>query len=248
VATRKRAGGLGENNAFTTPSESSPIHPEEPIHPEAETPQLNEAAEAVVEERGPAAAEATEVVTEPAETKDVPPGHGLHLPNLKELKMPNLGEVKMPNLGEVKMPNLGEVKMPNLSEVKMPNLSEVKMPNLGEVKMPDLDAMRAQGEASVRHLVEAGTEKSSVAVRWGVTAGAALAGGVVGMVVAKGLTVGGISLLSPSILAVTGVIAGGALGWRRMRPGRTQSGEPARPAKAVAAENAETAVPEQIAA
>jgi hypothetical protein len=232
VATRKRAGGLGENNAFTTPSESSPIHPEEPIHPEAETPQLNEAAEAVVEERGPAAAEATEVVTEPAETKDVPPGHGLHLPNLKELKMPNLGEVKMPNL----------------SEVKMPNLSEVKMPNLGEVKMPDLDAMRAQGEASVRHLVEAGTEKSSVAVRWGVTAGAALAGGVVGMVVAKGLTVGGISLLSPSILAVTGVIAGGALGWRRMRPGRTQSGEPARPAKAVAAENAETAVPEQIAA
>jgi hypothetical protein len=232
VATRKRAGGLGENNAFTTPSESSPIHPEEPIHPEAETPQLNEAAEAVVEERGPAAAEATEVVTEPAETKDVPPGHGLHLPNLKELKMPNLGEVKMPNLGEVKMPNLGEVKMPNL----------------GEVKMPDLDAMRAQGEASVRHLVEAGTEKSSVAVRWGVTAGAALAGGVVGMVVAKGLTVGGISLLSPSILAVTGVIAGGALGWRRMRPGRTQSGEPARPAKAVAAENAETAVPEQIAA
>jgi hypothetical protein len=240
VATRKRTGGLGENNAFTTPSESSPIHPEEPIHPEAETPQLNEAAEAVVEERGPAAAEATEVVTEPAETKDVPPGHGLHLPNLKELKMPNLGEVKMPNLGEV--------KMPNLSEVKMPNLSEVKMPNLGEVKMPDLDAMRAQGEASVRHLVEAGTEKSSVAVRWGVTAGAALAGGVVGMVVAKGLTVGGISLLSPSILAVTGVIAGGALGWRRMRPGRTQSGEPARPAKAVAAENAETAVPEQIAA
>jgi hypothetical protein len=232
VATRKRTGGLGENNAFTTPSESSPIHPEEPIHPEAETPQLNEAAEAVVEERGPAAAEATEVVTEPAETKDVPPGHGLHLPNLKELKMPNLGEVKMPNL----------------SEVKMPNLSEVKMPNLGEVKMPDLDAMRAQGEASVRHLVEAGTEKSSVAVRWGVTAGAALAGGVVGMVVAKGLTVGGISLLSPSILAVTGVIAGGALGWRRMRPGRTQSGEPARPAKAVAAENAETAVPEQIAA
>ena len=232
MATRKRAGGLGENNAFTTPSESSPIHPEEPIHPEAETPQLNEAAEAVVEERGPAAAEATEVVTEPAETKDVPPGHGLHLPNLKELKMPNLGEVKMPNLGEVKMPNLGEVKMPNLSEVKM----------------PDLDAMRAQGEASVRHLVEAGTEKSSVAVRWGVTAGAALAGGVVGMVVAKGLTVGGISLLSPSILAVTGVIAGGALGWRRMRPGRTQSGEPARPAKAVAAENAETAVPEQIAA
>jgi hypothetical protein len=224
VATRKRAGGLGENNAFTTPSESSPIHPEEPIHPEAETPQLNEAAEAVVEERGPAAAEATEVVTEPAETKDVPPGHGLHLPNLKELKMPNLGEVKMPNL------------------------SEVKMPNLSEVKMPDLDAMRAQGEASVRHLVEAGTEKSSVAVRWGVTAGAALAGGVVGMVVAKGLTVGGISLLSPSILAVTGVIAGGALGWRRMRPGRTQSGEPARPAKAVAAENAETAVPEQIAA
>ena len=224
MATRKRAGGLGENNAFTTPSESSPIHPEEPIHPEAETPQLNEAAEAVVEERGPAAAEATEVVTEPAETKDVPPGHGLHLPNLKELKMPNLGEVKMPNL------------------------SEVKMPNLGEVKMPDLDAMRAQGEASVRHLVEAGTEKSSVAVRWGVTAGAALAGGVVGMVVAKGLTVGGISLLSPSILAVTGVIAGGALGWRRMRPGRTQSGEPARPAKAVAAENAETAVPEQIAA
>ena len=216
MATRKRAGGLGENNAFTTPSESSPIHPEEPIHPEAETPQLNEAAEAVVEERGPAAAEATEVVTEPAETKDVPPGHGLHLPNLKELKMPNLGEVKMPNLGEV--------------------------------KMPDLDAMRAQGEASVRHLVEAGTEKSSVAVRWGVTAGAALAGGVVGMVVAKGLTVGGISLLSPSILAVTGVIAGGALGWRRMRPGRTQSGEPARPAKAVAAENAETAVPEQIAA
>jgi hypothetical protein len=216
VATRKRTGGLGENNAFTTPSESSPIHPEEPIHPEAETPQLNEAAEAVVEERGPAAAEATEVVTEPAETKDVPPGHGLHLPNLKELKMPNLGEVKMPNLGEV--------------------------------KMPDLDAMRAQGEASVRHLVEAGTEKSSVAVRWGVTAGAALAGGVVGMVVAKGLTVGGISLLSPSILAVTGVIAGGALGWRRMRPGRTQSGEPARPAKAVAAENAETAVPEQIAA
>ena len=208
MATRKRAGGLGENNAFTTPSESSPIHPEEPIHPEAETPQLNEAAEAVVEERGPAAAEATEVVTEPAETKDVPPGHGLHLPNLKELKMPNLGEVKM----------------------------------------PDLDAMRAQGEASVRHLVEAGTEKSSVAVRWGVTAGAALAGGVVGMVVAKGLTVGGISLLSPSILAVTGVIAGGALGWRRMRPGRTQSGEPARPAKAVAAENAETAVPEQIAA
>jgi hypothetical protein len=154
----------------------------------------------------------------------------------------------MPNLGEVKMPNLSEVKMPNLSEVKMPNLSEVKMPNLGEVKMPDLDAMRAQGEASVRHLVEAGTEKSSVAVRWGVTAGAALAGGVVGMVVAKGLTVGGISLLSPSILAVTGVIAGGALGWRRMRPGRTQSGEPARPAKAVAAENAETAVPEQIAA
>jgi hypothetical protein len=248
VATRKRTGGLGENNAFTTPSESSPIHPEEPIHPEAETPQLNEAAEAVVEERGPAAAEATEVVTEPAETKDVPPGHGLHLPNLKELKMPNLGEVKMPNLGEVKMPNLSEVKMPNLSEVKMPNLSEVKMPNLGEVKMPDLDAMRAQGEASVRHLVEAGTEKSSVAVRWGVTAGAALAGGVVGMVVAKGLTVGGISLLSPSILAVTGVIAGGALGWRRMRPGRTQSGEPARPAKAVAAENAETAVPEQIAA
>ncbi len=240
MATRKRTGGLGENNAFTTPSESSPIHPEEPIHPEAETPQLNEAAEAVVEERGPAAAEATEVVTEPAETKDVPPGHGLHLPNLKELKMPNLGEVKMPNLGEV--------KMPNLSEVKMPNLSEVKMPNLGEVKMPDLDAMRAQGEASVRHLVEAGTEKSSVAVRWGVTAGAALAGGVVGMVVAKGLTVGGISLLSPSILAVTGVIAGGALGWRRMRPGRTQSGEPARPAKAVAAENAETAVPEQIAA
>ena len=240
MATRKRTGGLGENNAFTTPSESSPIHPEEPIHPEAETPQLNEAAEAVVEERGPAAAEATEVVTEPAETKDVPPGHGLHLPNLKELKMPNLGEVKMPNLGEVKMPNLGEVKMPNLSEVKMPNL--------GEVKMPDLDAMRAQGEASVRHLVEAGTEKSSVAVRWGVTAGAALAGGVVGMVVAKGLTVGGISLLSPSILAVTGVIAGGALGWRRMRPGRTQSGEPARPAKAVAAENAETAVPEQIAA
>ena len=224
MATRKRTGGLGENNAFTTPSESSPIHPEEPIHPEAETPQLNEAAEAVVEERGPAAAEATEVVTEPAETKDVPPGHGLHLPNLKELKMPNLGEVKMPNL------------------------SEVKMPNLGEVKMPDLDAMRAQGEASVRHLVEAGTEKSSVAVRWGVTAGAALAGGVVGMVVAKGLTVGGISLLSPSILAVTGVIAGGALGWRRMRPGRTQSGEPARPAKAVAAENAETAVPEQIAA
>ena len=224
MATRKRAGGLGENNAFTTPSESSPIHPEEPIHPEAETPQLNEAAEAVVEERGPAAAEATEVVTEPAETKDVPPGHGLHLPNLKELKMPNLGEVKMPNLGEV------------------------KMPNLSEVKMPDLDAMRAQGEASVRHLVEAGTEKSSVAVRWGVTAGAALAGGVVGMVVAKGLTVGGISLLSPSILAVTGVIAGGALGWRRMRPGRTQSGEPARPAKAVAAENAETAVPEQIAA
>ena len=216
MATRKRTGGLGENNAFTTPSESSPIHPEEPIHPEAETPQLNEAAEAVVEERGPAAAEATEVVTEPAETKDVPPGHGLHLPNLKELKMPNLGEVKMPNLGEV--------------------------------KMPDLDAMRAQGEASVRHLVEAGTEKSSVAVRWGVTAGAALAGGVVGMVVAKGLTVGGISLLSPSILAVTGVIAGGALGWRRMRPGRTQSGEPARPAKAVAAENAETAVPEQIAA
>ncbi len=208
MATRKRTGGLGENNAFTTPSESSPIHPEEPIHPEAETPQLNEAAEAVVEERGPAAAEATEVVTEPAETKDVPPGHGLHLPNLKELKMPNLGEVKM----------------------------------------PDLDAMRAQGEASVRHLVEAGTEKSSVAVRWGVTAGAALAGGVVGMVVAKGLTVGGISLLSPSILAVTGVIAGGALGWRRMRPGRTQSGEPARPAKAVAAENAETAVPEQIAA
>ena len=248
MATRKRTGGLGENNAFTTPSESSPIHPEEPIHPEAETPQLNEAAEAVVEERGPAAAEATEVVTEPAETKDVPPGHGLHLPNLKELKMPNLGEVKMPNLGEVKMPNLSEVKMPNLSEVKMPNLSEVKMPNLGEVKMPDLDAMRAQGEASVRHLVEAGTEKSSVAVRWGVTAGAALAGGVVGMVVAKGLTVGGISLLSPSILAVTGVIAGGALGWRRMRPGRTQSGEPARPAKAVAAENAETAVPEQIAA
>jgi hypothetical protein len=248
VATRKRTGGLGENNAFTTPSESSPIHPEEPIHPEAETPQLNEAAEAVVEERGPAAAEATEVVTEPAETKDVPPGHGLHLPNLKELKMPNLGEVKMPNLGEVKMPNLSEVKMPNLSEVKMPNLGEVKMPNLGEVKMPDLDAMRAQGEASVRHLVEAGTEKSSVAVRWGVTAGAALAGGVVGMVVAKGLTVGGISLLSPSILAVTGVIAGGALGWRRMRPGRTQSGEPARPAKAVAAENAETAVPEQIAA
>jgi len=240
VATRKRTGGLGENNAFTTPSESSPIHPEEPIHPEAETPQLNEAAEAVVEERGPAAAEATEVVTEPAETKDVPPGHGLHLPNLNELKMPNLGEVKMPNLSEV--------KMPNLSEVKMPNLSEVKMPNLGEVKMPDLDAMRAQGEASVRHLVEAGTEKSSVAVRWGVTAGAALAGGVVGMVVAKGLTVGGISLLSPSILAVTGVIAGGALGWRRMRPGRTQSGEPARPAKAVAAENAETAVPEQIAA
>ena len=245
MATRKRTGGLGENNAFTTPSESSPIRPEE------ETPELNEAAEAVVEEGEPAAAETTAAVTEAAvteaaETKDVNPGHGLHLPNLKELKMPNLGEVKMPNLGEVKMPNLGEVKMPNLGEVKMPDLGEIKMPNLGEVKMPDLGAMRAQGEANVRHWVDAGTEKSSAAARWGVTAGAALAGGVVGVVLAKGMAAGGISLLAPSVVAVTGVVAGGLLGWRRMRPG--QSGAQVPPAEAVATENGEGAASEQLAA
>ncbi|MFM7581773.1 MAG: hypothetical protein ACKO9F_03500 [Caldilinea sp.] len=232
MATRKRTGGLGENNAFTTPSESSPIRPEE------ETSALNEAAEAVVEEGGPAAAETTAAVTEAAETKDVNPGHGLHLPNLKELKMPNLGEVKMPNLGEVKMPDLGEVKMPDLGEVKMPNL--------GEVKMPDLGAMRAQGEANVRHWVDAGTEKSSAAARWGVTAGAALAGGVVGVVLAKGVAAGGISLLAPSVVAVTGVVAGGLLGWRRMRPGK--SGAQVPPAEAVATENGEGAASEQLAA
>ncbi|MFM7173861.1 MAG: hypothetical protein ACKO4U_12600, partial [Caldilinea sp.] len=146
----------------------------------------------------------------------------LHLPNLKELKMPNLGEVKMPNLGEV------------------------KMPNLGEVKMPDLGAMRAQGEANVRHWVDAGTEKSSAAARWGVTAGAALAGGVVGVVLAKGVAAGGISLLAPSVVAVTGVVAGGLLGWRRMRPGK--SGAQVPPAEAVATENGEGAASEQLAA
>jgi hypothetical protein len=263
---------LGENSAFTTPSESSPIRPEE------ETPELNEAAEVVVEEGGPAAAETMAAVTEAAETKNVHPGHGLHLPNLKELKMPelgeikmpnlgevkmpnlgevkmpnlgevkmpNLGEVKMPKLGEVKMPNLGEVKMPNLGEVKMPNLGEVKMPNLGEVKMPDLGAMRAQGEANVRHWVDAGTEKSSAAARWGVTAGAALAGGVVGVVLAKGMAVGGISLLAPSVVALTGVVAGGLLGWRGMRPG--QSGAQVPPAEAVATEKVEGAASEPLAA
>ncbi|MFZ4850741.1 MAG: hypothetical protein ACOYL7_16580 [Caldilinea sp.] len=240
MATRKRTGGLGENSAFTTPSESSPIRPEE------ETPELNEAAEVVVEEGGPAAAETTAAVTEAAETKNVHPGHGLHLPNLKELKMPELGEIKMPNLGEVKMPNLGEVKMPNLGEVKMPNLGEVKMPNLGEVKMPDLGAMRAQGEANVRHWVDAGTEKSSAAARWGVTAGAALAGGVVGVVLAKGMAVGGISLLAPSVVALTGVVAGGLLGWRGMRPG--QSGAQVPPAEAVATEKVEGAASEPLAA
>ncbi len=224
MATRKRTGGLGENSAFTTPSESSPIRPEE------ETPELNEAAEVVVEEGGPAAAETTAAVTEAAETKDVHPGHGLHLPNLKEVKMPNLGEVKMPNLGEVKMPNLGEVKMPDL----------------GEVKMPDLGAMRAQGEANVRHWVDGGTEKSSAAARWGVTAGAALAGGVVGVVLAKGMAVGGISLLAPSVVAFTGVVAGGLLGWRRMRPG--QPGAQTSPAEAVATEKVEGAASEQLAA
>ena len=224
MATRKRTGGLGENSAFTTPSESSPIRPEE------ETPELNEAAEVVVEEGGPAAAETTAAVTEAAETKDVHPGHGLHLPNLKEVKMPNLGEIKMPNLGEVKMPNLGEVKMPNL----------------GEVKMPDLGAMRAQGEANVRHWVDAGTEKSSAAARWGVTAGAALAGGVVGVVLAKGMAVGGISLLAPSVVALTGVVAGGLLGWRGMRPG--QSGAQVPPAEAVATEKVEGAASEPLAA
>jgi hypothetical protein len=199
---------LGENSAFTTPSESSPIRPEE------ETPELNEAAEVVVEEGGPAAAETTAAVTEAAETKDVHPGHGLHLPNLKEVKMPNLGEVKMPNLGEVKMPDLG--------------------------------AMRAQGEANVRHWVDAGTEKSSAAARWGVTAGAALAGGVVGVVLAKGMAVGGISLLAPSVVALTGVVAGGLLGWRGMRPG--QSGAQVPPAEAVATEKVEGAASEPLAA
>ena len=208
MATRKRTGGLGENSAFTTPSESSPIRPEE------ETPELNEAAEVVVEEGGPAAAETTAAVTEAAETKDVHPGHGLHLPNLKEVKMPNLGEVKMPNLGEVKMPDLG--------------------------------AMRAQGEANVRHWVDAGTEKSSAAARWGVTAGAALAGGVVGVVLAKGMAVGGISLLAPSVVALTGVVAGGLLGWRGMRPG--QSGAQVPPAEAVATEKVEGAASEPLAA
>jgi hypothetical protein len=160
--------------------------------------------------------------------------------------MPELGEIKMPNLGEVKMPNLGEVKMPNLGEVKMPNLGEVKMPNLGEVKMPDLGAMRAQGEANVRHWVDAGTEKSSAAARWGVTAGAALAGGVVGVVLAKGMAVGGISLLAPSVVALTGVVAGGLLGWRGMRPG--QSGAQVPPAEAVATEKVEGAASEPLAA
>jgi hypothetical protein len=78
--------------------------------------------------------------------------------------------------------------------------------------MQNLNNLKAKGQAGVNRVVELGKEPPGKVKTWGVTAGAAVAGGLALTVLA--------TVATPPLALAIGAVGGGAWGWRRMHRAR----------------------------
>ncbi len=87
--------------------------------------------------------------------------------------------------------------------------------------MQALETMKSKGQAGIKQLVTLGKEQSESVKTWGVTVGAAVAGGLALRVGAPGL-VAILRTLAPLPVSLTvGALVGGVLGWRYLERQKT---------------------------
>ena len=87
--------------------------------------------------------------------------------------------------------------------------------------MKNLEAIRTAGQENLNRLVDLGKEQPPEVKTWGVTAGAALAGGLVMTAGAQGLLAIFATLASLPVSLTVGAIGGGVLGWLYMERQKT---------------------------
>src|SRR2546421_706323 len=83
--------------------------------------------------------------------------------------------------------------------------------------MKNLEAIKTAGQERIHHLVDLGKQQPSEVQTWGVTAIAAVAGGLILVAGAQVLLALVATLASPPVSITVGAIGGGALGWRGMQ-------------------------------
>ena len=82
--------------------------------------------------------------------------------------------------------------------------------------MQTLETMKSKSQERFNHLVDLGKEQPPAVKTWGVTAGAAVAGGLVMAAGAQGLLAIFATLAALPVALTVGAIGGGLLGWRYM--------------------------------
>ncbi|MFN8495316.1 MAG: helix-hairpin-helix domain-containing protein [Caldilineaceae bacterium] len=123
--------------------------------------------------------------------------------------------------------------------------------------MKNLEAIRTVSQENLSRLVDLGKQQPSEVQTWGVTATAAVAGGLVMLAGAQGLLALLGALASPPVSLTVGAIGGGALGWlymeRHQEPGKTAAvkettnSEPAPPPMVVSTTGSKMAAVETVA-
>lgn len=98
--------------------------------------------------------------------------------------------------------------------------------------MQTLEALKIKSQENLNRLVELGKEQPSEVKTWGVTAGAAVAGGLALTAAAQGLLAVFATLASLPVSLTVGAIGGGVLGWlyidqKKTANKATASAEPA---------------------
>lgn len=90
--------------------------------------------------------------------------------------------------------------------------------------MQTLETVKTKGQESINNLLEKGKEQPDEVKTWGVTAGAAIVGGLAVAAVARGVLAILGTLASPPVALTVGAIGGGVLGWNYIR-NQAQAGQ-----------------------
>jgi hypothetical protein len=83
--------------------------------------------------------------------------------------------------------------------------------------MQSLESIKDKGQESLNRLVDLGKSQPAEVQTWSVTGGAAVAGALAVMAVAKGVLAIVGTLANPPVALTVGALAGGAIGWSFMQ-------------------------------
>lgn len=114
--------------------------------------------------------------------------------------------------------------------------------------MEQINKLKEQGQVGFNRLRDAGKNQPGPVKLWAVTAGSAVAGGVLMAATANGMVALLATLASPPVALAVGALVGGAMGWVYMQPHAENGEEVTTPDASMAAAAPLPATPEAAAA